>query len=216
MTQAAGIYNTLFQSDNPALVIEVLNAYRLKEKVPDNLSQFTVCLGHPEILKQGNDITVVTYGACCKVANDAAIELEKIGISVEVIDVQTLIPFDLTSTILESIKKTNAVLFFDEDLPGGTSAYMMQQTIEKNKAFHYLDCMPRTLSAKENRCAYGRDGDYYCKPQIEHMVETCYRIMQEREPKKYIELFPMNKKVQGAMSLKNEENTPYKEQQELF
>ena len=216
MTQAAGMYNTLFQSDNPALVIEVLNAYRLKEKIPDNLSQFTVCLGQPEILKTGNDITVVTYGACCKVACDAALELERMGISVEVIDIQTLIPFDLTSTILESIKKTNAVLFFDEDLPGGTSAYMMQQTLEKNKAFHYLDCMPRTLSAKENRCAYGRDGDYYCKPQIEHMVETCYRIMQEREPKKYIELFPLNKKVQGAMSLKNEGNEPYKEKQELF
>lgn len=216
MTQAAGMYNTLFKSDNPALVIEVLNSYRLKERVPGNIDSFTVPLGHPEILKTGDQITVVTYGACCKIAMEASLELEKIGISVEIIDVQTLIPFDLTSTIFESIKKTNAVLFFDEDVPGGTSAFMMQQCLEKDKAFHYLDCMPRTLSAKENRCAYGRDGDYYCKPQVEHVFETCYRIMQEREPKKYIELFPTNKKVQGASSINKENNDLYDEQQETF
>ncbi len=192
MTQAAGMYNTLLQSDNPAIVIEVLNAYRLKEKVPDNVGSFTTPLGQPEVIKIGNHLTVVTYGACCKVALDAAIELEKFGISVEVIDVQTLLPFDIPLTIVESIKKTNAALFFDEDLPGGASAYMMQQTIEKNNAFHYLDCMPRTLTAKENRCAYGRDGDFYCKPQVEHVFEVCYRMMQEREPHKYPELFPIN------------------------
>ncbi|APJ03850.1 alpha-ketoacid dehydrogenase subunit alpha/beta [Silvanigrella aquatica] len=201
MTQAAGMYNTLLQSDNPALVIEVLNAYRLKEKVPDNISTFTVSLGQPEVLKTGNHITIVTYGACCKVALDAAVDLEKCGISIEVIDVQTLLPFDLSGAITESIKKTNAVLFFDEDVPGGASAYMMQQTLEKNNAFSYLDCMPRTLTAKENRCAYGRDGDYYCKPQVEHVFEVCYRIMQEREPQKFPNLFPNMKKVQGAISV---------------
>jgi pyruvate/2-oxoglutarate/acetoin dehydrogenase E1 component/TPP-dependent pyruvate/acetoin dehydrogenase alpha subunit len=206
MTQAAGMYNTLLQSDNPAIVIEVLNAYRLKEKVPDNIGSFTTRLGQPEILKMGSHLTVVTYGACCKVAMDAAMELEKFGISIEVIDVQTLLPFDLTATIVESIKKTNAVLFFDEDVPGGASAYMMQQSLEKNNAFHYLDCMPRTLTAKENRCAYGRDGDYYCKPQVEHVFEVCYRMMQEREPQKYVELFPVNKRVQGAMSVSDKEN----------
>lgn len=216
MTQAAGMYNTLLQSDNPAIVIEVLNSYRLKEKVPDNVDSFTIGLGQPEILKMGQHLTVVTYGACCKVALDAAIELEKFNISIEVIDVQTLLPFDLTATIVESIKKTNAVLFFDEDVPGGASAYMMQQTLEKNNAFHYLDCMPRTLTAKENRCAYGRDGDYYCKPQVEHVFEVCYRIMQEREPQKYVELFPTNKRVQGAISINDKENSVSQNQEIVF
>lgn len=197
MTQAAGMYNTLLQSDNPAIVIEVLNAYRLKEKIPDNIGNFTIQIGHPEILKEGNHLTIVTYGACCKIALEAAAELEKIQISAEVIDVQTLLPFDIPLTIVESIKKTNAVLFFDEDVPGGASAYMMQQTLEKHKAFNFLDCTPRTLSAKENRCSYGRDGDYYCKPQVENVFEVCYSIMQEREPQKYVELFPGNKITQN-------------------
>ncbi|BBH53342.1 alpha-ketoacid dehydrogenase subunit alpha/beta [Fluviispira sanaruensis] len=203
MTQAAGMYNTLLQSDNPAIVIEVLNAYRLKEKVPDNISSFTVPLGIPEVIRDGRDITVVTYGACCKIALEAAEELEKIGISVEVIDVQTLLPFDSTGVITKSIKKTNAVLFFDEDVPGGASAYMLQQTVEKNNAYHYLDCMPRTLTAKENRGAFGRDGDFYCKPQSEHMIEACYKIMREREPKKYKDLFSSQKKIKGASSLES-------------
>lgn len=198
MTQAAGMYNTLFQSDNPAIVIEVLNAYRLKEKIPENISTFTVPLGQPEIIKSGEHITVVTYGACCKLALEAAIELEKIGISLEIVDIQTLLPFDLTHTIFNSIKKTNAVLFFDEDVPGGATAYMMQQTLERDKAFHYLDCMPRTLTAKENRGAYGRDGDYYCKPQTEHVIEVCYKIMQERAPKKFKGMFYTPVKLQGA------------------
>jgi 2-oxoisovalerate dehydrogenase E1 component len=196
MTQAAGMYNTLLQGDNPALVIEVLNAYRCKEKVPTNIADFTVALGEPEILHEGSDLTVVTYGACCRIAQSAAEELKKLGIFIEIIDVQTLLPFDLTDTIVKSIEKTNAVLFFDEDVPGGTTAYMMERTLQK--CFYSLDCRPRTLSATENRCAYGRDGDYYCKPQVENVVEHCYRMMQERAPEKYPDLFLCAEKRQGA------------------
>jgi pyruvate/2-oxoglutarate/acetoin dehydrogenase E1 component/TPP-dependent pyruvate/acetoin dehydrogenase alpha subunit len=183
MTQAAGMYNTLLQGDNPALVIEVLNGYRLKETIPENIGTFTVPLGNPEILRQGNHITVVTYGACCKIALDAANELEKMGISIEIIDVQTLLPFDISGLITKSIQKTNAVLFFDEDVPGGATSYMMQQTLEKNKAFDFLDCTPRTLTAAENRGAYGRDGDFYCKPQTEDVLKICHQIMSERNPR---------------------------------
>ena len=185
MTQAAGMYTTLLKGDNPALVIEVLNGYRLKEKVPDNIGQFSVPLGVPEILVQGNHVTLVTYGACCKIALEAAEELSRHNIHLEIIDVQTLLPFDIHGIISQSIKKTNAVLFLDEDVPGGATAYMMQQVIEKQNAFHYLDCKPRTLCAAENRGAYGRDGDFYCKPQMEEIVTTCFQIMHEREPQKY-------------------------------
>ncbi|WP_158998037.1 alpha-ketoacid dehydrogenase subunit alpha/beta [Pigmentibacter ruber] len=216
MTQAAGMYNTLFQSDNPALVIEVLNAYRLKEKIPDNIGTFTVPLGHPEILKNGEHLTIVTYGACCKLALEAAAELEKMNISAEIIDIQTLLPFDLTNTISQSIKKTNAVLFLDEDVPGGASAYMMQQSIERDKAFHYLDCMPRTLSAKENRGAYGRDGDFYCKPQTEHIIEICYQIMQERSPKKFHDFYNQEVRRQGAISGENSLNLTHNSTLENF
>lgn len=189
MTQAAGLYNTLLQSDNPALVIEVLNGYRLKEKIPDNVGEFTVPLGKPEILREGTHISVVTYGACCRIALDAAEELARLNIFVEVIDVQTLLPFDLYGVIQQSIQKTNAVLFLDEDVPGGASAFMQQQIVEKQNAFHYLDCKPRTLCAAENRGAYGRDGDFYCKPQLENIVEVCFDIMHEREPHKYFKMF---------------------------
>lgn len=189
MTQAAGMYNTLFQGDNPALVIEVLNSYRLKEKVPDNISDFTVPLGVPEVIREGENLSIVTYGACCKIALEACDELEKFGISCEVIDVQTLLPFDILGLIAKSIQKTNAVLFFDEDVPGGASAYMMQQVLEKQNAFHYLDCAPRTLTAKENRGAYGRDGDFYCKPQVEQVIEISYQIMRERNPAVYKKIF---------------------------
>ncbi len=189
MTQAAGMYTTLFQGDNPALVIEVLNGYRLKEKVPDNVGHYSVLLGVPDILKEGHHITVVTYGACCKIALDAAEELEQHNISVEVIDVQTLLPFDVNKLILKSIEKTNAVLFLDEDVPGGASAYMMQQVIEGQNAFHALDCKPRTLCAAENRGPYGRDGDFYCKPQMENIMEVCFEMMRERNPKDYPVLF---------------------------
>lgn len=183
MTQAAGMYNTLLQSDSPALVIEVLNGYRLKEAIPENVGQFTIPLGVPEVLRQGNHITVVTYGACCKVALDAADELEKFGVSLEIIDVRTLLPFDLSGSIKKSIEKTNAVLFFDEDVPGGATSYMMQQTLEKNNAFDFLDCTPRTLTASENRVPYGRDGDFYCKPQAEDVFQICLQMMSERNPR---------------------------------
>ena len=180
MTQAAGLYNTLLQGDNPALVIEVLNAYRLKEKVPDNLTQFTVPLGVVEVLRSGKDVTLVTYGACVRVAQEAAVELEAMGIDVEIIDVQTLLPFDTSGSIAKSIQKTNAVLFLDEDVPGGASAYMLQQVLEGQKAYEFLDAPPRTLAAAENRSPYGTDGDYVCKPSCEDVVETIYAMMRER------------------------------------
>ncbi len=189
MTQAAGMYNLLLQGDNPALVIEVLNAYRIKERVPNNVDSFTVPLGMPETLREGTDLTVVTYGACVKVAQDAAIELQKLGIEIEIIDVQTLIPFDISSKILQSIQKTNSVLFFDEDVPGGASAYMMQKTLENQNAYDWLDSRPRTLSATDNRSGYGSDADHFCKPGIEHVVETVYGMMRERFPNRFPSIF---------------------------
>jgi len=180
MTQAAGLYNTLFAGDNPALVIEVLNAYRLKERVPENLTEFRVPLGVPEIVQSGTDLTVVTYGACVRIAQDAALELQSYGISVEVIDVQTLLPFDTQSLISASIAKTNMVLFLDEDVPGGASAYMMQQVIEGQRTFELLDAAPRTLCALPSRSPYASDADYYCKPSTEDVVETVLGMMRER------------------------------------
>ena len=189
MTQAAGMYNLLLQGDNPALVIEVLNGYRIKERVPNNVDTFTVPLGMPETMREGTDLTVVTYGACVKVAQDAAIELQKLGIEIEIIDVQTLIPFDISSKILQSIQKTNSVLFFDEDVPGGASAYMMQKTLENQNAYDWLDSRPRTLSATDNRSGYGSDADHFCKPGIEHVVETVYGMMRERFPHRFPSIF---------------------------
>ena len=180
MTQAAGFYNTLLQGDQPALVIEVLNGYRLKEKVPENLCLFSVPLGEPEILRLGSDLTLVTYGACCRIALEAARTLESFGVHIEVIDVQTLLPFDLTGIILQSLKKTHAVVFFDEDVPGGATAYMLQIVLEQHKGFDELDCPPRTLTAAENRVAYGRDADYYSKPNEEDVVKICLEVMASR------------------------------------
>lgn len=185
MTQAAGMYNTLFQGDNPALLIEVLSGYRLKERMPANVGCFTVPLGVPETIRVGRDITVVTYGACCRLALEASVELEKLGVEIEIIDVQTLLPFDINQKIVTSIRKTNAVLFLDEDVPGGASAFMMQQVLENQRAYDWLDVTPRTLAAKENRPAYGTDGDYFCKPNIEDIVEAVYSMMREREPNKF-------------------------------
>lgn len=189
MTQAAGFYNTLLQSDDPALIVECLNGYRLKEKLPANIGEFTVPLGEPEILKEGTDITVVTYGSMCRIVMEAAADLEAVGISCEVIDVQTLLPFDLTQTILQSIKKTNRVLFTDEDVPGGATAFMMQQVVEGQGAFQFLDSVPRTLSAKEHRPAYGTDGDYFSKPAAEDVFEAVYSMMREAEPDRFPELY---------------------------
>jgi pyruvate/2-oxoglutarate/acetoin dehydrogenase E1 component len=188
MVQAAGLYNTLLHSDDPALVIEVLNGYRLKEKVPDNLMDYQVALGVPDILHEGRDLTLVTYGACVQVARQALPQLADMGIDVELIDVQTLLPFDRFGRIAESIKKTNAVLFLDEDVPGGASSFMMQQVLEVQQAYSYLDAPPRTLSAKEHRSPYGSDGDYFTKPSVEDVIETIYKLMREREPNRFPDL----------------------------
>jgi transketolase len=185
MTQAAGFYNTMVKSDDPALIIEVLNGYRLKEKLPSNLGEYTVPLGIPEILREGEDITIVTYGAMCRIVLEAADELAKAGISCEVIDVQTLIPFDIHHIILESLKKTSRVLFTDEDVPGGASAYMLQKVLDEQKAFQWLDSAPRTLSAKDHRPAYGSDGDYFSKPNTEDVIEVVYEMMSEVNPDQY-------------------------------
>lgn len=182
MTQAAGMYNTLMKSDEPALVIECLNGYRLKEKMPDNLPEFTVALGKPEVLMQGSDVTIVTYGSTTRVAEEAIKQLAEIGISVELIDVQTLLPFDINHSIVESIKKTNKVIFLDEDVPGGATAYMMQQVLENQGAYQYLDYKPITISAKAHRPPYGTDGDYWSKPNAEEIFEVVCNMMSEYEP----------------------------------
>jgi len=189
MTQAAGFYNTLLQSDDPGLIIEPLNGYRLKEKLPSNVGQFRVPLGVPEILRNGTDLTLVTYGSCVNLALKACEELEEVGISVELIDVQTLLPFDTGHTIVSSLKKTNRLLVVDEDVPGGASAYMMQQILEEQQGYFQLDSEPKTLTAKAHRTAYGTDGDYFSKPSIEDMVEAAYGIMSEADPKRYPDLF---------------------------
>lgn len=185
MTQAAGFYNTLIKGDDPALLIESLNGYRLKEVLPDNLDEFCVPLGVPEILRVGSDITVVTYGSMCRIVLEAANQLAQMGISMEVIDAQTLLPFDVHHLIVESIKKTNRVVFADEDVPGGASAYMMQQVIEGQNAYRYLDSAPRTLSAKAHRPPYGSDGDYFSKPSVDDVIEIVYALMSEAEPDRY-------------------------------
>ncbi len=182
MTQAAGFYNTLFRGDNPGLVIEVLNGYRLKERVPDNIGSFTVPLGVPEILRQGTDATVVTYGACCAIALDAAQTLDELGVSCEVIDVQTLNPFDVTHMLVRSIEKTHALICVDEDVPGGASAFLLQQILEAQNGWWHLDAAPRTLAASPNRPAYGPDGDYFTKPNRESIVATVYGVVRERQP----------------------------------
>ena len=185
MVQASGMYNTLLKSEDPALVIEVLNGYRVKEKMPQNFNDFTVELGVPEVLREGEDITLVTYGACVQIATEAAKTLSEIGIEVEVVDAQTLLPFDRYHVIGGSVEKTNAVLFFDEDVPGGAAAYMMQQVLDHQSAYDCLDCRPRNLTAKPHRAAYGSDGDYWSKPSAEDVVETIYGMMRERDPGKY-------------------------------
>jgi len=185
MTQAAGFYNTLLKSDEPALVVECLNGYRLKEKLPDNIGEFNLPLGEPETLISGTDVTLVTYGSCCRIAEEACAELEKQGISVELIDVQTLLPFDINHQIVESIKKTNKVVFLDEDVPGGATSFMMQQVLEMQESYKYLDTQPLTISAKEHRPAYGTDGDYFSKPNVEEIFDVIYKMMHEYNPNRY-------------------------------
>lgn len=185
MTQAAGFYNTLIEGDDPAIVVEVLNGYRLKERMPDNIGEFKLPLGVPEILREGKDLTLVTYGATVRIAENAVEMLSKVGIEVELIDVQSLLPFDRPGMIKESIKKTSRVLFLDEDVPGGASAYMMQQVLDDQEAWQWLDSAPQTLSAAAHRPAYGTDGDYYSKPNAETIFNKVYEIMHESDPKRF-------------------------------
>jgi pyruvate/2-oxoglutarate/acetoin dehydrogenase E1 component/TPP-dependent pyruvate/acetoin dehydrogenase alpha subunit len=185
MTQAAGFYNTLLLSDDPAIVVEVLNGYRLKERLPENIGEFTVPLGAPEVLRAGSDLTLVTYGACCRIVLEAAELLSRVGVDAEVIDVQSLLPFDIHGRILESLRKTSRIVFIDEDVPGGTTAYMLQEVIEKQGGYFWLDSPPRTLPGKPHRPAYGSDGDYWSKPNVESVFETAYEIMHEVDPARY-------------------------------
>jgi pyruvate/2-oxoglutarate/acetoin dehydrogenase E1 component len=179
----------MLQSDDPALIIECLNGYRLKERLPDNISAFTVPLGVPEILKEGSDVTIVTYGSMCRIVMDAANELAKTGISCEVIDVQTLLPFDIHHSILESIKKTNRIVFADEDVPGGATAFMMQKVLEEQGAYQFVDSKPLTITAKEHRPAYGSDGDYFSKPNAEDIFDKVYALVREAEPNQFPPLY---------------------------
>ncbi len=185
MTQAAGMYNLLLLADEPALVIECLNGYRLKEKMPSNIGEFTVPLGVPEVLNQGTDVTIVGYGSTLRVIQDAMKKLETVDISCELIDVQTLLPFDIHHSIVESLKKTNKVVFIDEDVPGGASAYMMQKVLEEQKGYLHLDAQPLTIAAQAHRPAYGTDGDYFSKPNAEDIFIAIYGMMHEYNPGKY-------------------------------
>ena len=185
LTIAAGFYNTMLQSDEPAVIVECLNGYRLKEKQPDNIGEFTIPVGKIEVTKEGKDVTLVTYGSTWRIVSEAANELERLGISAEVIDVQSLIPFDLTNEIAESVKKTNRLVVIDEDVEGGTSAFILQQILEKQKTFKYLDSEPLTISAENHRPAFASDGDYFSKPSSDDMVEKIYKIFNENNPQKY-------------------------------
>ena len=177
--QAAGMYNTLLKSDDPAIVVECLNGYRLKEILPDNMGEYTIPLGSPEVLMEGTDVTLVTYGSCVRVAQEAIEVLKKAHISVELIDIQTLLPFDLEHTIVESVKKTNRLVLLDEDVPGGATGYMMREILEKQGGYKYLDCSPRTITAKEHRPPYGSDGDYFSKPNAEDVIDVVMNLMGE-------------------------------------
>lgn len=179
MVQAAGMYNTLLQSNEPGLVIECLNGYRLKEKLPTNLNAFTVPMGVPEIIKQGRDITIVSYGSTLRIIDDAIKTLELKGVSCEVVDVQTLLPFDINHVILESLKKTNRIVFIDEDVPGGAAAYMFNKVMEEQGGYRYLDVAPRTITGKAHRPSYGSDGDYFSKPNAEEIIEVILKMMYE-------------------------------------
>lgn len=185
MTQAAGFYNTLLAGDDPGIVIESLNGYRLKEKLPSNLGEFFTPLGVPEIIREGTDITLVCYGSMVRMVEEAARQLAEAGISAEVIDVQTLLPFDIHHSISESLRKTNKVVFMDEDVPGGASAFMMQKVLVEQGGYQFLDSPPGTLNAKEHRPAYGSDGDYFSKPSLEDIFDAAYSVMSEYNPVKF-------------------------------
>jgi 2-oxoisovalerate dehydrogenase E1 component len=183
--QAAGLYNTMMHSDEPALLVEVLNTYRQKERLPDNIGEITVPLGVPEVIREGTDVTLVTYGACCRIALQSADKLSNLGIETEVVDVQTLLPFDLHEVIVKSLKKTGHILFVDEDVPGGTTAYMLQEVIEKQGGYYWLDSPPRTLTGASHRPSYGSDGDYWSKPNVDTVFTAVYELMHEVSPSDY-------------------------------
>jgi pyruvate/2-oxoglutarate/acetoin dehydrogenase E1 component len=185
MVQAAGMYNALLQSDEPGLIIECLNGYRLKETKPDNLEDYTVELGQPEVMQEGTDITLVTYGSTLRIVQDAMQMLEDADISCELVDVQTLIPFDKEHKIVESLKKTNRIAFIDEDMPGGTTAFLMRQILEVQNGYFWLDSQPVTVTAAPNRSAFASDGDYFCKPNAEDIFEQVYALMRESDPNRF-------------------------------
>jgi pyruvate/2-oxoglutarate/acetoin dehydrogenase E1 component len=189
MTKAAAFYNLLLEGDDPALVIEPLNGYRLRENRPENMGEFRQELGVPEILTEGKDLTLVTYGSCVRIAQDAVAQLAQFDISVELIDIQTLLPFDKNKMILESVKKTGKILFFDEDVPGGATSFMMQKVLEEQQAWFYLEVSPRTLTAKEHRPAYATDGDYFSNPNAEDVFDAVYEMMHEINPKKFPKIY---------------------------
>jgi len=189
MTQAAGFYNTMMASDEPAIIIEPLNAYRLREKRPSNLGEFRIIPGYPDIIQSGNDVTIVTYGSCVRIAMDAVDQLKGFGISAELIDVQSLIPFDINQTIARSLQKTNKIVFFDEDVPGGATAYMMQKVLEEQNGYLYLDSAPRTVTGKAHRAAYSTDGDYFSNPNAEDVFDAVYNIMHDYQPERYPKIF---------------------------
>ena len=189
MTQAAGMYNTLFRADEPAVVIECLNGYRLKEKLPNNVGEFTVPLGQAEVLEEGTDITVVSYGSSLRIVQEAAEELLLLGISIEIIDPQTLLPFDKQNVCASSLRKTNKLLIVDEDVPGGASAYILQQILEQQEGYFHLDGKPQTLTAKAHRPPFGSDGDYFSKPSVDDVVEAVYQMMHDSNPAKFPGIF---------------------------
>ena len=185
MTRAAGFYNTIMKSDEPAIIVECLNGYRLKEKLPNNLTEITVPLGVPEVLKKGTDVTVITYGSCARIAQEGIVQIEETGISVELIDVQSLLPFDVNHSIVESLKKTNKVVFMDEDVKGGATGFMMQKVLEEQGGYVHLDSAPRTLTSQDHRPAYGTDGDYFSKSNAEELFDVVYEMMHENNPAEF-------------------------------
>ncbi|MNY30324.1 Pyruvate dehydrogenase E1 component subunit beta [compost metagenome] len=189
MTKAAGFYNTLMQADEPALVIEPLNGYRIKEAMPTNIGSFTTPLGIPEIVAEGTDLTIVSYGSTFNLCEAAAKSLGELGISVELIDAQTLLPFDINGMVAESLKKTNRLMIVDEDVSSGATAFLLDQILVKQGGYVHLDSAPVTLSAKDHRPAYGTDGDYFSKPSIDDIVESAYAIMNEADPKGFPSIY---------------------------
>jgi pyruvate/2-oxoglutarate/acetoin dehydrogenase E1 component len=185
MTKAAGFYNKLLQLDNPALVIECLNGYRRKELLPTNLGEFTTPIGEVEVLNEGTDITMLTYGSNCFIAEAAVAELAELGVSVELIDAQSLIPFDTNHDVAASLKKTNTLVIVDEDVRGGASAFLLQHILEDQGGYQYLDAAPKTVSSKDHRPAFASDGDYFSKPSLDDMVEEIYAMMNEKDPIKF-------------------------------